>query len=239
MRICAKQLYRETYRPMRLLLVEDDELLGDGIQAGLTQDGYTVDWVVDGHSALDVLRREEFALVVLDINLPYRSGLDVLRCLRKEGGTVPILILTARDTLEDRVEGLDAGADDYLVKPFDLPELLARLRALRRRRAGRPSNTIVHGELVVDPATHGVSLSGKPVLLSRREFALLTALLENRGRVLSKERLEDSLYGWEGEVESNALEVHVHHLRRKLGNELIRTVRGVGYTILDPGAAGK
>lgn len=224
---------------MRLLLVEDDELLGDGIQAGLTQDGYTVDWVQDGRTALDVLRREEFALVVLDIGLPYRSGLDVLRCLRKVGSTVPLLLLTARDALEDRVEGLDAGADDYLIKPFDLPELLARLRALRRRRAGRPSNTIVHGELVLDPTTHGVSLHGEPVLLSRREFALLTALLENRGRVLSKERLEDSLYGWEGEVESNALEVHVHHLRRKLGNELIRTVRGVGYTILDPGAASK
>lgn len=224
---------------MRLLLVEDDELLGDGIQAGLTQDGYTVDWVQDGRTALDVLRREEFGLVVLDIGLPYRSGLDVLRCLRKVGSTVPLLLLTARDALEDRVEGLDAGADDYLIKPFDLPELLARLRALRRRRAGRPSNTIVHGELVLDPTTHGVSLHGEPVLLSRREFALLTALLENRGRVLSKERLEDSLYGWEGEVESNALEVHVHHLRRKLGNELIRTVRGVGYTILDPGAASK
>lgn len=224
---------------MRLLLVEDDELLGDGIQTGLTQDGYTVDWVQDGRTALDVLRREEFALVVLDIGLPYRSGLDVLRCLRKVGSTVPILILTARDALENRVEGLDAGADDYVIKPFDLPELLARLRALRRRRAGRPSNTIVHGELVVDPTTHGVSLHGEPVLLSRREFALLTALLENRGRVLSKERLEDSLYGWEGEVESNALEVHVHHLRRKLGSELIRTVRGVGYTILDLGAANK
>jgi DNA-binding response OmpR family regulator len=239
MRICARRLYRETYGFMRLLLVEDDELLGDGIQAGLSQDGYTVDWVVDGQRALDVLRREEFALVVLDIGLPYRSGLDVLRCLRKEGSTVPILILTARDTLQDRVEGLDAGADDYLVKPFDLPELLARLRALRRRQAGRPSNVIVHGELMVDSATHSVRLSGEPVLLSRREFALLTALLENRGRVLSKERLEDNLYGWEGEVESNALEVHVHHLRRKLGNELIRTVRGVGYTILDLGAAGK
>lgn len=224
---------------MRLLLVEDDELLGDGIHAGLTQDGYTVDWVSDGRAALDALHREEFALVVLDIGLPYRSGLDVLRCLRKKGSVVPILILTARDALEDRVEGLDAGADDYVIKPFDLPELLARLRALRRRQAGRPSNAIVHGALVVNPATHGVSLNGEPIPLSRREFALLTALLENRGRVLSKERLEDNLYGWEGEVESNALEVHVHHLRRKLGSELIRTVRGVGYTILHLKAAGK
>lgn len=219
---------------MRVLLVEDDTLIGDAVRAGLARDGYTADWVQDGNAAQDALRREEFGLVVLDIGLPLRSGLQVLRGLRRAGSAVPVLILTARDALEDRVTGLDAGADDYLIKPFDLPELLARLRALRRRRAGRPDSAIVHGALVLDPATHTVSLRGEPVALSRREFALLTSLLENRGRVLSKDRLEDSLYGWDGEVGSNALEVHIHHLRRKLGSTLIRTVRGVGYTIAPP-----
>lgn len=222
---------------MRLLLVEDDELLGDGIRSRLVQDGYTVDWVHDGRAAAAVLRHEDFGLVVLDLGLPYRSGLEVLRELRANGKTVPVLVLTARDAVEDRVAGLDAGADDYLIKPFDLPELLARLRALRRRPVVFPSSTLVHGELRVDPSTHSVTLRGEPINLPRREFALLTVLLENRGRVLSKDRLADLLYGWEGEVESNALEVYVHHLRRKLGNELIRTVRGVGYMIEQPRAA--
>lgn len=222
---------------MRLLLVEDDELLGDGIRSRLTQDGYTVDWVRDGRAASAVLRHETFGLVVLDLGLPYRSGLDVLRELRGDGKTVPVLILTARDAVEDRVAGLDAGADDYVIKPFDLPELLARLRALRRRPAVQPSSQMVHGDLVVDPATHSLMLHGEPFNLPRREFALLTVLLENRGRVLSREQLADLLYGWEGDVESNALEVYVHHLRRKLGNKLIRTIRGVGYMIEQPRAA--
>ena len=222
---------------MRLLLAEDDALLGDGIRARLVQDGYTVDWVRDGRAAAAALRHEEFSLVVLDLGLPYRSGLEVLRQLRTCRSTVPVLILTARDAVEDRVAGLDAGADDYLIKPFDLPELLARLRALRRRQAVQPSGLLMHGELVVDPAAHTVSLRGEAVTLPRREFALLTVLLEHRGRVLSKERLADLLYGWEGDIESNAVEVYIHHLRRKLGNQLIRTVRGVGYMIDHPRAA--
>lgn len=222
---------------MRLLLVEDDELLGDGIRSRLAQDGYTVDWVRDGCAAAAVLRHESFGLVVLDLGLPYRSGLEVLRELRGDGKTVPVLILTARDAVADRVAGLDAGADDYVIKPFDLPELLARLRALRRRPAVQPSSRLVHGDLVVDPTMHSLLLHGEPVELPRREFVLLTVLLEHRGRVLSKEQLASLLYGWDGEVESNTLEVYIHHLRRKLGNKLIRTIRGVGYMIEQPAAA--
>jgi two-component system, OmpR family, response regulator QseB len=221
---------------MRLLLVEDDELLGDGIRSRLLQDGYVVDWVRDGRAAAAALRHEEFGLIVLDLGLPFRSGLDVLRELRARGTAIPVLILTARDASEERVAGLDAGADDYVVKPFDLPELLARLRALRRRQVVSPSSALVHGDLIVDPATHAVTLAGEPIVLARREFALLAVLLENRGRVLSKERLLDLLYGWDGSIESNALEVYIHHLRRKLGNGLIRTIRGVGYVIEQPRA---
>lgn len=216
---------------MRVLLVEDDELLADGLRVGLSQDGYTVDWVRDGNSAAAALGSNQFGLVLLDLGLPKRSGLSVLREIRQARLSLPVLILTARDAVEDRIAGLDAGADDYMIKPFDLQELLARLRALRRRQHGRADRVIVHGDLVLDPATHTVTRGGQTILLPRRELALLQALLENCGRVLSKERLADSLYGWDGEVESNALEVHVHHLRRKLGAELIRTIRGVGYLI--------
>ena len=216
---------------MRLLLVEDDEILGDGLKAGLGNAGYTVDWVSDGQAALHALESDEFSLVVLDIGLPRLSGLDVLRTARAAGVATPVLILTARDTVQDRVAGLDAGADDYLVKPFDLDELLARLRALRRRGAGRATTRIVHGDLVLDPSSHSVTQAGKNISLSRREFSLLESMLEQQGRVLSREQLEQQLYGWDGEVESNALEVHIHHLRRKLGPDLIRTVRGVGYVI--------
>ncbi len=216
---------------MRLLLVEDDELLGDGLRIGLKQAGYTVEWLKDGATADQALQQEQFDLVVLDLGLPRQSGLEVLKNLRKSGNAVPVLILTARDSVEDRVQGLDCGGDDYLVKPFDLDELCARLRALQRRRSGRVEPLIEHGELSVDPAAHKVSLAGNEINLSTSEFALLHYLLDNKGRVIPRSRLEEMLYGWEGEVESNALEVFIHHLRKKLGRDLIRTVRGVGYVI--------
>jgi DNA-binding response OmpR family regulator len=216
---------------MRVLLVEDDALLGDGLRAGLVQDGYSVDWLRDGTSAEAALRSGSYDLAVLDINLPGRNGLQLLKGLRNSGSTLPVLLLTARDTVADRVAGLDSGADDYLIKPFDLDELLARLRALLRRRGGRASPELRHGDLVVDPAAHTVTLAGSPVEISPREFAVLQLLLENRGKVLSRSRLEEGLYSWQSEVESNAVEVYVHHLRKKLGQGLIRTVRGVGYVI--------
>jgi two-component system response regulator QseB len=216
---------------MRILLVEDDALLGDGIRAGLQHAGYTVDWFTDGLQADAGLRSEEFDVLILDLNLPRRSGLEILRKLRKRGNTLPVLILTARDTIEDRVQGLDAGADDYLVKPFDLDELTARVRALLRRSKGRSEPKLVHGSLVVDPAAHTVELDDEAVELPPREFALLELLLENTGKVQSRHKLEQALYGWTQDVDSNVVEVHIHHLRKKLGSNLIRTVRGVGYVI--------
>jgi DNA-binding response OmpR family regulator len=222
------------HSPMRLLLVEDDSLLGDGIRAGLRLGGYTVDWVKDGRAAQLALEAEEYGLVVLDLGLPRLSGLELLRWLRQAGQSLPVLILTARDTVADRVKGLDSGADDYLVKPFDLEELVARVRALLRRSGGRASPLLEHGGIALDLAAHRVTRLGLTVELSPREFAILQQLLENTGRVLSRERLEQSLYGWNEEVESNAVEVHIHHLRKKLGSELIRTVRGVGYMIARP-----
>lgn len=216
---------------MRLLLVEDDSLLGDGIRAGLRLDGHTVDWVKDGIAAQLALEAEEYSLVVLDLGLPRLSGLDLLRWLRQSGATLPVLILTARDTVADRVKGLDGGADDYLVKPFDLEELAARIRSLLRRSSGRASPLLTHGEITLDPAAHRIMRNGQTVELSPREFAILQRLMESAGRALSREQLEQSLYGWNEEVESNAVEVHIHHLRKKLGAELIRTVRGVGYMI--------
>jgi len=216
---------------MRLLLVEDDSLLGDGIRAGLRQSGYTVDWCRDGRAAQRAMEAEPYALMVLDIGLPQLSGLDLLKWLRSKGGDLPVLILTARDTVADRVKGLDSGADDYVVKPFDLEELAARIRALLRRHGGRTVPLICHDRLTLDPAAHTLMQDNQPVELSPREFAVLQALLENSGRVLSRERLEQSLYGWGDEVESNAVEVYIHHLRRKLGTSLIRTIRGVGYVI--------
>lgn len=216
---------------MRLLLVEDDALLGDGIRVGLAQAGFAVDWVKDGLAAKLALEAEEYALVVLDLGLPRLSGTELLKWLRGKGHGTPVLILTARDTVADRVHGLDAGADDYLVKPFDLDELAARIRALLRRAGGRTAPTVEHGDLCVDPASRQVMLEGKAVELSAKEFALLLEFLENAGRVLSRAQLERSLYGWGEEVESNALEVHIHHLRKKLGTELIRTIRGVGYMV--------
>ena len=214
---------------MRILLVEDDRLLGDGIQAGLTQAGFAVDWVQDGVAGEAAFKAESYAALVLDLGLPKLSGMELLRRMRAAGNVMPVLILTARDAIEDRVKGLDAGADDYLVKPFDLNELAARLRALTRRQCGESSSIFTLGELQLDSSTHAVLFRNQAVELSVREFALLQELMLHAGHVLSREQLEQRLYGWGEEVESNAIEVHIHHLRRKLAPELIRTVRGVGY----------
>ena len=216
---------------MRILLVEDDPQLGDGLTIGLRQAGFAVDWVKDGNAADHALHAESFDLVVLDLGLPRLSGMEVLTRARSRGQIMPVLILTARDATGDKVSGLDAGADDYLVKPIDLDELTARIRALTRRSAGRAAPLLTHGDLALDPAAHSVTQAGQPVELSSREFSLLQLLLENAGRVLTRSQLEQSLYGWRDEPDSNALEVHIHHLRKKLGSELIRTLRGVGYTI--------
>ncbi len=214
---------------MRILLVEDDRMLGDGLQAGLTQAGYAVDWLRDGEAAVAALSTETFAAVVLDLGLPKRDGLSVLQWLRGRHDTTPVLILTARDQLEDKVRGLDLGADDYVLKPFDLDEITARLRALVRRAHGRSEPTLALGEIELNPATRTVTRATKPVELTPREFDLLHLLLQNAERVLTRRSLEEQLYTWNDAVDSNALEVHIHHLRRKLGNDLIRTVRGVGY----------
>lgn len=218
---------------MRVLLVEDDAPLGEALTAALSQAGYAVDWLRDGASADAALAVESFDLCVLDLTLPGRDGMEVLRHARQAGRTLPVLILTARDQLADRVAGLDAGADDYLVKPFDLDELLARLRSLQRRSVGRADERIRHGDIEVNVANRTVTRSGDPVELSTREFALLHALLDRTGQVMTRQRLEQTLYGWDDEVGSNTIEVYVHHLRRKLGADLIRTVRGVGY-VIDP-----
>jgi two-component system response regulator QseB len=216
---------------MRLLLVEDDNALGAGVRAGLRQEGYTIDWLTDGASALHALQNEAFDLAILDLGLPRLDGVQVLQQLRSGGATLPVLVLTARDALEDRVIGLDAGADDYLVKPFDLNELKARLRALLRRSAGRPQVLIEHGDVVLDPASQQVSYRGNPVPLTPKEYQLLHELLSQPGKVLTRERLVQTLYGWDEEAESNTLEVHIHHLRKKLSSDLIRTVRGIGYLV--------
>ena len=214
---------------MRILVIEDDRLLGDGIQKGLAQAGFAVDWVEDGALGATALGAEDYVAVVLDLGLPKLSGLDLLRQLRFAGNRIPVLILTARDAIEDRVKGLDSGADDYVVKPFDLGELAARLRALIRRNSGEADAVLRVGELELEPAKHCVRFRGQDVDLSAREFSLLHELMLNAGRVLSRDQLEQRLYAWGEEVESNAIEVHVHHLRRKLAPELVRTIRGVGY----------
>jgi DNA-binding response OmpR family regulator len=216
---------------MKLLLVEDDALLGDGVRAGLKQAGFAVDWVQDGLAAKVALDSEDYDLLVLDLGLPKLSGMDLLKSVRAKRASLPVLILTARDTVADRVAGLNAGADDYLVKPFDLDELIARLNALLRRSAGQVELTLQHGAIELTPASHQVRLAGTDVSMSAREFSLLHTLLLHTGRVHSREQLEQTLYGWGEEVESNAIEVHVHHLRKKLGSDLIRTLRGVGYVI--------
>lgn len=216
---------------MRLLLVEDDTALGEGVRTGLLQEGYTIDWLQDGVSALHALQQESFDLVVLDLGLPRLDGIELLKRLRAGGSAVPVLILTARDATEDRIAGLDAGADDYLIKPFDLNELKARLRALLRRSAGRARVLIEHAGVSLDPATQQVSYQGKAVTLTPKEYVLLHELLAQPGKVFTRERLTQLLYGWDEEAESNTLEVHIYHLRKKLFSELIRTVRGIGYLV--------
>jgi len=219
---------------MRLLLVEDDEMLGASMREGLRQAGYTVDWARDGGEADLALASEPYDLLLLDLGLPRKSGLDLLRGARARGNGIPVLIVTARDAVSDRVKGLDAGADDYLVKPFELEELAARIRALLRRRAGRADPVIEYRSLRLMPATHEATFKGKSLALSAREFALLEALLERPGALLSRRQLDDKLYGWGEEVESNTVEVYIHSLRKKLGADFIRTVRGAGYG-LSPG----
>jgi len=214
---------------MRVLIVEDDPLLGDALAAGLKQRGFEADWVQDGRDAQSALRVEPFAAVVLDLGLPGLGGLELLRGERARGNKVPVLILTARDAVQDRIAGLDSGADDYVVKPTDLDELAARLRALVRRANGEPAPVLQIGPLVLDPATRIVTRDGRAMDLPPREFTLLQELMLNAGRVLSREQLEERIYRWGDEVESNAVEVHVHHLRRKLGAEIVKTIRGVGY----------
>ena len=216
---------------MRLLLIEDDVALGEGIHQALSSEGYTVDWVKDGTSALHALLSEGFDLAILDLGLPKLDGLTVLKRLRESGSALPVLILTARDATEDRIAGLDAGADDYLIKPFDLSELKARLRALLRRSAGRARVVIEHAGISLDPTTQQVTYHKEPVSLTPKEYQLLYELLSPPGRVMTRERLIQLLYGWNEEAESNTLEVHIHHLRKKFSTELIRTVRGVGYLV--------
>ena len=216
---------------MRLLLVEDDPLLGEGVKLALAQEGYTVDWLRDGQQALRALATEEFNLVILDLGLPGLDGIEVLSRTRKKGITTPILILTARDAVPDRVTGLDRGADDYLPKPFDIQELAARLRSLLRRKQGRSQPLLVHGDIQIDPATQLLSQAGQTINLSQKEFIVIRYLMEHKGCPISRSRLEDQLYGWDREIESNALEVHIHKLRKKLGSSVIKTVRGVGYKL--------
>lgn len=218
---------------MRLLLVEDDAMIGAGIQSGLRLDDFVVDWVQDGRAAELALQSERYAAVLLDLGLPRKDGYALLQDLRKRNDLVPVLIITARDAVPDRVKGLDEGADDYLVKPFDLGELAARIRAVVRRRTGRSGPRIACGDLVLDPATRRVTLRGRDIPVSTREFALLGTLLERPGAVLSRAQLEERVYGWGEEVASNAVEVHIHNLRKKLGEKAIRTVRGAGYAIDD------
>ena len=216
---------------MRLLLVEDDSMIGESVRHGLRQDGFTVDWVRDGRAAELALANEVYDLLLLDLGLPKKEGLAVLAALRQKGNAIPVVILTARDAVADRIKGLDTGADDYLVKPFDLDELAARIRALLRRRSGRADPVIQLGALKLNPATHEVTMKDEAVALSAREFALLAAFLDRPGAVLSREQLEEKLYGWDQEIGSNTVEVYIHSLRKKLGQDFIRNVRGVGYMV--------
>lgn len=221
---------------MRILLAEDDMMLGDGLRAGLRQLGFQVDWVRDGVAAERELMTGDYTAAVLDLGLPLKDGLDVLQSLRARKNTTPLLVLTARDAVPDRIRGLDLGADDYVVKPVDLHELGARLRSLVRRSNGQTQSALQSGGVLLDPAARQVSLNGEAVALSTREFDLLHALMLSAGRVMSREQLEQQLYSWGYEVDSNAIEVHIHHLRRKLSADVIQTVRGVGYTMPRPDA---
>lgn len=216
---------------MRMLLVEDDRMIGEAVQTALRQDGYAVDWVRNADSADTALAAGSYDLVLLDLGLPGRDGLSLLRAVRARKDATPVLVITARDAVENRIAGLDAGADDYLVKPFDLDELAARIRALLRRSAGRAEAVIEHLGVRIEPATRTVSRNGAPVTLSPREYAVLEALLLRPGAVLSRAQLEDRLYGWDDAVGSNAVEVYIHGLRRKLGRDFIRNLRGVGWFV--------
>lgn len=216
---------------MRLLLVEDDAMLGRAVLTALKMEGYDVDWMSAGQSALHCLETEDYDLVILDLGLPDIDGKTVLATLRRRGATTPVIILTARDSIEDRVGGLDAGADDYMVKPFDQHELMARVRALLRRRSGRASPAVHYKDITLYPESMKAEYQGQGVELSRREFMLLNELLHNVGRVMTREQLERAIYDWGQDVASNAVEVHIHHLRKKFNSDLIRTIRGVGYLV--------
>jgi two-component system response regulator QseB len=221
----------EEETPLRLLLVEDDPMIGKAVRLGLGQAGFTVDWVRDGRAAELSMATGVYHAVILDLGLPRKDGIDVLKGARALGNQVPVLIVTARDSVADRIGGLNAGADDYVIKPFDLEEVVARLRALIRRHAGSGSPELVRGSLVLDPVSRSVRLKGAAVELSAREFSVLEALMQKPGAVLSCEALEEAVYGWDREVGSNAIEVHLHHLRKKLGVDVIKNVRGVGYRV--------
>jgi DNA-binding response OmpR family regulator len=216
---------------MRVLLVEDDRMIAKGLETALRQEGYAVDAMGDGRSAAEALRTSRFDLVLLDLGLPQRDGIEVLRELRTRGDSTPVIIVTARDDVRNRIEGLDAGADDYIIKPFDLDEVSARMRSVLRRAAGRGDPCIKHRGISLNPVTHAVEREGVAVPLSAHEFSVLEALLQRPGAVLSRAQLEDRLYGWSGQIESNAVEVYIHGLRRKLGSDAIRTLRGVGYFV--------
>lgn len=216
---------------MRILLVEDDELLGSGLSDALARAHYALEWVRDGRAALAALQSSDFDLAILDLGLPHLDGMEVLRQMRARKDATPVLILSARDATRDRIQGLNAGADDYLVKPFDLEELLARVHAIERRRSGTSTNLLRHGPLELDLASMAVTHEGARVELQRREFMLLRKLIEHPNQIFSRAQLEEAIYGWDADVESNTIDVHVHHLRRKLYPEVIRTVRGVGYRI--------
>lgn len=216
---------------MRILLVEDDRMIGSAVQRGLTIDGYSIDWVETAADAELALETTGYDAILLDLGLPDKSGLEILAELRKKGNQATVIILTARDAVSDRISGLDGGADDYLVKPFDLDELSARMRAVQRRRQGRAEPLLVQGELELNPASHSCRWKGNSIQLSSREFSLLQTLVEQPAVVFSRSQLEDSLYSWNGEIESNAVEVYIHNLRKKLSPDLIKTIRGVGYTL--------
>lgn len=223
---------------MRILLTEDDPQLGRATQIGLEQSGYAVDWVQSAESAHTAVRLHQYACILLDLGLPGQDGMAALATLRRGGYEGAILIVTARDQIPDRIAGLDGGADDFIIKPFDLDELTARIRSASRRAAGRTREQFVHDDIVIDVAERQVQQAGRPVALTSKEFNVLLMLIENRGRVLSREQLEESMYSWGEEIESNAIQVHIHHLRKKLGKALIRTVHAVGYSIDKPGAGG-
>ncbi|MDN5450836.1 MAG: two-component system response regulator QseB [Enterobacterales bacterium] len=216
---------------MRVLLIEDDKLIGDGIKAGLIKMGFSVDWFTEGKQGLSALDSAPYDAVVLDLSLPGMDGLDILRTWRQNGHDEPVLILTARDALEQRVAGLQQGADDYLCKPFALIEVAARLQALIRRRHGQVQTTLNHGSVSLDPINLTVTYNNEPIYLKPKEFALLELLLRNEGRVLPRPLIEEKIYNWDDDVSSNAIEVHIHHLRKKFGSSFIRTVHGIGYTL--------